>query len=166
MGGCSNAPPCDGAGLLCRFGLEGLDLDVEPCEASVVFGLAVEAVGFRDCDYLYLVACFVLEDFTVELPLDYLDRLCELLLGDGCVGFTHDTVASLGGELAACGVGAEGDSERCAGGGEVYNDVCGGHGDNLSVGGKRSVASRKFISLPRYIYIVTPFYAAMQARML
>ena len=51
-----------GVGLLCRFGLEGLDLDVEPCEASVVFGLAVEAVGFRDCDYLYLVACFVLEE--------------------------------------------------------------------------------------------------------
>ena len=117
-----------GAGLLCRFGLEGLDLDIEPCEASVVFRLAVEAVGFGDCYDLDLVACFVLEDFAIEVLFDYLDHLCELLLGDRCIGSAYSTVASLGCELAACGVGAEGNGERCAGGGEVYNDVCGGHG--------------------------------------
>lgn len=120
--------PITRAGLLGGLGLEGLDLDVEPCEASVVFRLAVEAVGFGDCYYLDLAACFVLEDFAVEVLFDCLDRLCELLLGDGCVGCAYDTVASLGGKLAACGVGAEGDGERCAGGGEVYDKVCGGHG--------------------------------------
>ena len=120
--------PYDRAGLLCELGLEGLDLDVKPGEAANVFGLAVEVVGLRDCYYLNLVACFVLEDFTVELLLDYLDRLCELLLGDGCIGSAYNAVASLGGELAVCGVGAEGYGERCAGGGEVHDKVCGGHG--------------------------------------
>lgn len=110
------------------FGLEGLNLDIKPCEPANVFGLAVEAVGFGDCYYLDLVACFVLEDFTIQVLLDYLDRLCELLLGDGCVGSAYSAVASLGCELAVCGVGADGDGEWCAGGGEVYDKVCGGHG--------------------------------------
>ena len=120
--------PYDRAGLLCELGLEGLDLDVKPGEAANVFGLAVEAVGFRDCYYLNLVACFVLEDFAVQVLLDCLDRLCEPLLGYRRVGYAYSAVASLGGELAACGVGAEGYGERRAGGGEVYDKVCGGHG--------------------------------------
>ena len=61
-----------GAGLLCRFGLEGLNLDVEPCEASVVFRLAVEAVGFGDCYDLDLVACFVLEEAHPRIQGAYL----------------------------------------------------------------------------------------------
>lgn len=120
--------PCDGAGLLYGFCLEGLDLDIKPCEPANIFGLAVEAVGFGDCYYLDLVACFVLEDFAIQVPLDCLDRLCELLLGYRRVGYAYSAVASLGGELAACGVGAEGYGERRAGGGEVYDKVCGGHG--------------------------------------